>query len=380
MDFGALPPEINSARMYAGAGAAPMLTAAAAWNDIAVELSTVASSFESVIVRLSTEGWMGPASLSMVAAAQPLLVWLSHTAESSALAAAQALASAAAFETAYATTVPPADVAANRELLAELTATNILGQNVSAIAATEARYGEMWAQDAAAMYGYAASSAVAGRLNPLARPSQVTNPAGLANQAAAVGQAAASGSAQQVALGNLISNLPDAALGLASPVAAAAQVPGLDTIIQDIDKMLGSLFVFNAFHGLGGIADYATASTSTAVFMMGGTDTVGHASGAAALGHTLPSAVIGGSRFSAALGTAPAVGRLTVPAGWSTAAPAMTAAAAVDGTSWAVPAEEGETIAMLGAPTAGAGVNGAGSGSGPRYGVKPTVMPRQFLV
>ncbi|WP_373177202.1 PPE domain-containing protein, partial [Mycobacterium marinum] len=28
MDFGALPPEINSARMYFGAGAAPLLGAA----------------------------------------------------------------------------------------------------------------------------------------------------------------------------------------------------------------------------------------------------------------------------------------------------------------------------------------------------------------
>lgn len=32
-------------------------------------------------------------------------------------------------------------------------ATNILGQNTPAIAATETQYAEMWAQDAAAMYG-----------------------------------------------------------------------------------------------------------------------------------------------------------------------------------------------------------------------------------
>lgn len=171
VDFGALPPEVNSARMYGGAGAADLLAAAAAWNGIAVEVSTAASSVGSVITRLSTEHWMGPASLSMAAAVQPYLVWLTCTAESSALAAAQAMASAAAFETAFALTVPPAEVVANRALLAELTATNILGQNVSAIAATEARYGEMWAQDASAMYGYAAASAVAARLNPLTRPS-----------------------------------------------------------------------------------------------------------------------------------------------------------------------------------------------------------------
>lgn len=176
--------------MYGGAGAADLLAAAAAWNGIAVEVSTAASSVGSVITRLSTEHWMGPASLSMAAAVQPYLVWLTCTAESSALAAAQAMASAAAFETAFALTVPPAEVVANRALLAELTATNILGQNVSAIAATEARYGEMWAQDASAMYGYAAASAVAARLNPLTRPSHITNPAGLAHQAAALAKPA----------------------------------------------------------------------------------------------------------------------------------------------------------------------------------------------
>lgn len=86
--------------MYGGAGAADLLAAAAAWNGIAVEVSTAASSVGSVITRLSTEHWMVPASLSMAAAVQPYLVWLTCTAESSALAAAQAMASAAAFETA----------------------------------------------------------------------------------------------------------------------------------------------------------------------------------------------------------------------------------------------------------------------------------------
>ncbi|WP_420891510.1 PPE domain-containing protein, partial [Mycobacterium montefiorense] len=31
MDYAALPPEINSGRMYAGAGSVPMWLAAAAW-------------------------------------------------------------------------------------------------------------------------------------------------------------------------------------------------------------------------------------------------------------------------------------------------------------------------------------------------------------
>ncbi|MCV7394002.1 PPE domain-containing protein, partial [Mycobacterium paraseoulense] len=39
-DFGALPPEINSGRMYAGPGSGPMMVAAAAWDVLAAELGT----------------------------------------------------------------------------------------------------------------------------------------------------------------------------------------------------------------------------------------------------------------------------------------------------------------------------------------------------
>ena len=35
MNFSVLAPEINSARMFSGAGSAPMLNAAAAWDGLA---------------------------------------------------------------------------------------------------------------------------------------------------------------------------------------------------------------------------------------------------------------------------------------------------------------------------------------------------------
>jgi PPE-repeat protein len=35
LDFAALPPEINSARMYTGPGSGPMLAAASAWHGLA---------------------------------------------------------------------------------------------------------------------------------------------------------------------------------------------------------------------------------------------------------------------------------------------------------------------------------------------------------
>lgn len=60
--FSVLPPEINSLRMYLGAGSAPMLQAAAAWDGLAAELGTAASSFSSVTTGLTGQAWQGPAS------------------------------------------------------------------------------------------------------------------------------------------------------------------------------------------------------------------------------------------------------------------------------------------------------------------------------
>jgi PPE-repeat protein len=36
-DFAALPPEINSGRLYPGPGSAPMLIAATAWDELAAQ-------------------------------------------------------------------------------------------------------------------------------------------------------------------------------------------------------------------------------------------------------------------------------------------------------------------------------------------------------
>ena len=161
MDFGNYPPEVNSARMYAGAGSGPMLAAAEAWDSLATELHSVANSYQSVISGLTTGSWMGPASVSMSAAAASYAAWLRATAAQAEQTGAQARSAAAAYQTAFTATVPPPMVAANRSQLMTLIATNLFGRNTQAIAANEAQYGEMWAQDAAAMYGYAASSAAA---------------------------------------------------------------------------------------------------------------------------------------------------------------------------------------------------------------------------
>jgi PPE-repeat protein len=146
----------------------------------------------------------------------------------------QARAAAAAFEAAFAATVPPPVIAANRSLLSFLIATNILGQNTLAIAATEAQYAEMWAQDAAAMYSYAGSSAAAATLSPFTPPQQTTNPAGLAAQGSAVAQTTNAGAAtnMQAALAQLTSTVPTALQGLASPLSSTSVTADAMTLLN----------------------------------------------------------------------------------------------------------------------------------------------------
>lgn len=189
MHFAALPPEVNSGRMYAGPGAGSMLAAAAAWDELGNELHATAADLESVISGLTSEPWLGSASEAMAAAAAPQLAWLNTTAAQATQASAQAEAAATAHESAYAMTVPPPVIAANRAELTSLLATNLVGQNAAAIAATEVEYGEMWAQDVAAMYGYAGQAQAATEVTPFAAPETATNADGLSAQSAAVAQA-----------------------------------------------------------------------------------------------------------------------------------------------------------------------------------------------
>ncbi len=367
MDFGALPPEINSGRMYAGAGAGPMMAAAAAWNNLAAELSTTAAAYESAITELTGEQWMGPASASAAAAVQPFVAWLNTTAAHAQRAASQAMASAAAFETAFAMMIPPPVIAANRALLAALMATNFLGINTPAIMATEAHYAEMWAQDAAAMYSYAASSAAAGILDPLTSPTTTANPAGLAT------------TGTQAGLTQVISGLPNAVAGLASPAAAA-----------DPSGLLNMPFVANAINGgVNTTAWWVMNTIPNAVLLNHAVVTgaapalaeAGAANSVAGLVSSPGSAGLAGTRMLAGLGQASTVGRLSVPASWSAAAPSVgSGASALGGSGWAVAPEEAAQGALVPAGVPSAAMAGRGYGFvAPRYGFKPTVMPKMNL-
>jgi PPE-repeat protein len=403
MDYGALPPEINSARIYSGPGSTPMLAAVAAWEGLAAELSSTAALYQSVIERLADDGWLGPASVSMAAAVTPYMTWMSRTGAQAEQAASQASSAAAAFEAAYAATVPPAAVAANRAQLATLVATNFLGLNTAAIAATEAYYSEMWAQDAVAMYGYAASSATASLLKQFKQPPQTTNPTGQADQAAAVAQAsgtpAASGA--QTLLSQLSSSISNALQSLSSPAAGSSL--GLPS---DLWNFLDSNFV-NGFVSAGytspaiiqqtvtgSMADLnavaiAGAPGSTALPPMGAgtgnatwlpivTPNAAESSLATPLGSAGLSGV-GQGGPSAELARSVFVGRLSVPQSWTAATQVENhAGSALAGGGWnstALPENPaGGVPGMPGLPAA----NTAGRhfGSGPRYGFQVTVMPR----
>ncbi len=225
VDFGALPPEINSARMYMGPGSSSFQVAASAWNGLAAELQSAAQGYETTITQLASDEWNGPASAAMASAAQPYVTWMQETAAQAEQAATQAQAAAAAYEQAFAATVAPPLVAANRAETAAAVQANVFGQYTPLIAQLEAQYGQMWAQDAAAMYGYAGQSASAAQVTPFATPAATTNPGGTATQAAAVSQATGTSAATQQPVDPATADLVNAELA-AKPCVAGGHLGG----------------------------------------------------------------------------------------------------------------------------------------------------------
>ncbi|OBJ61655.1 PPE family protein [Mycobacterium sp. 1423905.2] len=343
MSFAFRPPEIISGEMYTGPGAGPMLAAAAAWDALAGELQDTAVSYGSIVDALASEAWIGPSSVAMATAAAPYVAWLSATSAHAKLAGDQAKAAAGAYETAFSAVVPPPEIAANRALLAALVATNIFGQNTGAIAATEAQYTEMWAQDTAAMFGYAGSSAAASRLTPFTEPPQTTNASGLANQAAASGQSA---------------GLDSATAAAATAVPSAAALPFPFDIVTQLLQALGSASTAymqfwsqllntvtgtplagitweNTFGILADIGRFSTVAndsmspvnlgmTEFKMFYKPPVDALEIPKSALGAGLGLRSASLTSSAaVSAGVGESNVVGKLSVPPSWASATPAI---------------------------------------------------------
>jgi PPE-repeat protein len=378
MDFGALPPEINSAMMYAGPGAGSMLAAAGAYQALAADLSASASSYQSVISGLVAGPWLGASSAAMAAAAALYASWIGAFAGQAQEAAGQVSAGVAAYEQAFAMTVPPPVIAENRLELAVLVATNILGQNTPAIAANQALYAEMWAQDAAAMYGYAAGSAAASQLTPFAAPPQITNPGGLATQGGAVASAqAATGGVSHLmeaieALPQSL-GLPDLFPSSYTMLDFAIQVYGPINAVSEIQQTIFS--TAGALEQLAASAASAAPAAAEAASSEAGSAlaTAAQAGGTAGLGPAgVPNAV------SAAFGKANSLGQLSVPPSW--AAPSTAGTSALLGTRpLAAPTADVAESGMPGAPGMPAGMTGRDSAANfrqPRYGVRLTVITR----
>lgn len=322
-DFGALPPEINSARMYSGPGSAPMMAAAAAWDALAAQLESYAAGYASTLSELQAL-WAGGASFAMAGAVVPYVDWATATAAQAEETAAQARAAAAAYEAAFAGTVPPGVVAANRIQLAVLVATNFFGQNAPAIAATESQYAEMWAQDAAAMYGYAASSSAATALTPFDHPPRTTSAAGPGEQAAAVTQAAGTSAGESRAtISELMTTLPQQLQALATGVSTKASA-------ADPAALFGSnplLTAFTYFDDLVADPGQIFWSTPYSVFSAGrfgtGSTLLARQQAKVAAKATARAAAAGArSAAVARAGEAAAVGNLSVPQTWVAANPA----------------------------------------------------------
>ncbi|GAB7146647.1 PPE family protein [Mycobacterium riyadhense] len=378
LEFSWLPPEINSARIFAGAGSGPLFTAATAWEGLASDLAASASSFDSVITGLTNGLWSGPASAAMAAAAAPYVGWLSAAADRAQLAAGQARAAATAFETAQTATVHPAAVTANRTSFLSLVATNFLGQNTPAIAATEFDYLEMWAQDVAAMVGYhSGATSVASVLTPFSMPP--LDLAGLASTATAAVSPAVQGA---------VAALPGAVTAVQSAT-SAVPVQSLISVAQ--------IGMYPASMLMSPMMQLANSANTSTVGLAGSTAAGLAADAPQFVGDAAP-ALKGlgggglGAGMSAGLGQARMVGAMSVPPTWQGSTPAGMTSSAMRGLgAMANPAPLAQPAAaptggmpMMPMPTAmggaGAGMPGGMTGRGGAGShvtqQRPSVVPR----
>jgi PPE-repeat protein len=367
-DFGALPPEINSGKIYAGPGSAPLLAAATAWDALASELQTTAASYGSTIGELTTS-WQGPSSTAAASAAAPYTAWLSNTAVQAEQTASQAQAAAAAYEAAFAASIPPPVIEANRALLAALVATNFLGINTPAIAATEAAYAEFWAQDAGAMYAYSGAATTASQLTPFTEAPATTNDSGQATQAASTAQSAAASTTDSLSafltqlnteltqFGTEVTSLSNTLNGYFPATTTTLTSLGVPTSVQNLITLFNQALTT----GANTISTYAAGPWSLLGFgsllknwwqvsisipnlgvgMQGIGPLIHPTPIVGALSPLLHSGLLSGSYGGAgnvgslaSVGRAGTIGALSVPQNWASAVPAVrTVAAEMDATA-----------------------------------------------
>jgi PPE-repeat protein len=352
MSFMMFPPEVNSSLMYSGAGSGPLMAAASAWDELAADLETTATSYQTVVTQLTGTTWLGPSSVRMAAAAAPFVAWLEGSSAQAAQTSAQARLAAVAYEGAFAATVAPSVIAANRALLAALVATNFLGQNTPAIAATEAQYMEMWFQDGLTMDTYATASQQATAL-PQHTPAPTTSDGGVSANAAAAAQSAASTPGAGIDslvtnLGTLLSNVTSTNLPTAlTSVLGDVGITG--TLPTDLVSALSATGLGSPLLPVQGVYYTTMMASMPAKMLISMGNSMNASQGMMASNQTMLAnvsqivdgklkALMGGitgqmrsalSGVSAQLASAQRLGGMSIPNGWAHGAPEMARAAPV---------------------------------------------------
>jgi PPE-repeat protein len=397
-DFAAQPPEVISAKIYSGPGTSSLQSAATAWEGLAGELQSTAANYQSVISGLISGDWTGPSSEAAAAAAAPYVSWLSTTAAQAEQTAGQARAAASAYETTLAATVPPAEIAANRTQLLSLLQTNILGQNNAAIAAAEAEYTQFWAQDVAAITGYASSSQAATTgLGSFTEAPATTNDSGNTAQAATTAQTAAT--APTNSLETILEQIEADATNFLNQVTAVNTdytkffTTALGTIPGGSQLATTWTNMYSFISGAGSQATWTNVINSTQSLGISQWKNFfvyqpwSHGIGLGSLNGGLSSpghigAGLGARAATAALGSAHTVGKLSVPPSWAGATPAVRLAATAlpDGAFAATAAPATDIpLSLLNQSTMGSLTGGALGSPASRVvsstGVRPKVVP-----
>lgn len=410
MSFMAFPPEVNSGMVYAGPGPGSLTAAAAAWNGLASDLNSAATSVQSAVSEL-TSSWQGPSSSMLVSAVSPYTAWLESTGAQAAQVGAQANTAAGLFESAYAGTVPPPVIVANRSLLMALIATNFFGQNTPAIMATEAHYEEMWAQDGATLDGYHAAT----QANTAALHAQQPTPPPLVSKdfgQSQIGSLAAQGqSAAQQGLASANPAMSDGSLLGSNPLSSMSSLlgPGLGSgtggatsAMQEIyypamlasipARVLPSLLMQLARMGslgslgsAGSAASHGAAAGTGALMTQIGNFVDGKLSGVVGtlVGHFNTAASSMSQAVSAKLAQAASMGALKVPQAWALAADGMSRAAPVLPTTTVAAPVQSAPMQMMGSGGMPGGAFShammgalAGRGMGAVAAKAPKVIPR----
>jgi PPE-repeat protein len=255
--YAALPPEMNTGRLIAGAMAEPYLQAEVGWQLLATQFSAALATLHSQIAAMSSI-WEGMAAERAQAAFAPYVGWMTTVIGMAEQRAVAAAAQAAAYTAAVATTPTLAEIAQNHVTHAVLEATNFLGVNAVPLAANEFQYFVvLWNRAAAAMFEYQAATGVniTFPLFPPAPPIMAAPGAPQAGLAAVLAQTAA-GLPNSVARNALLASLD--AQSAAGTVENGAQLAAMAAATtangSQMQSRAGSQVVESAAQGAAGRA------------------------------------------------------------------------------------------------------------------------------